>query len=74
MNQINPMQMLGSIMQNPQKTLNQILGKNPMIGNLTTLINNKDEKGLEEMARNVAKEKGMDADKLYNQIKQQLGM
>ena len=74
MNQINPMQILGSVMQNPQKALNQILGKNPMIGNLTTLINNKESKCLEEMSRNVSKEKGMDADKLYNQIKQQLGM
>ena len=74
MNQINPIQMLGSIMQNPQKALNQILGKNPMIGNLTTLINNKDSKGLEEMARNVAKEKGVDADKLYNKYKSMFGM
>ena len=71
---MNPMQLLGSITQNPQKMLNQILGKNPMVGNLVNLINNKDEKGLEEMARNLAKEKGVDADKLYNQFKNQFGM
>lgn len=45
-----------------------------MTGNLINLMNNKDQKGIEQMARNLAKEKGVDPDKMYQQIKNQLGI
>lgn len=61
-------------MQNPQQIINKVLGNNPMTGNLINLVNNKDQKGIEQMARNLAKEKGVDADKMYQQIKNQLGI
>lgn len=61
-------------MQGPQQVINKIFGDNPMGNNLMNMINNKDTKGIEQMARNLAKEKGMDADKVYQQIKSQLGV
>lgn len=71
---INPMQLLQALNTNPQQLIQQTLGNNPMASNLMNLISNKDTKGLEEMARNMAKEKGIDADKLYNTYKQKLGV
>lgn len=71
---INPMQLLQALNSNPQQVVKQILGNNPMANNLVNLIGNRDTKGLEQMARNLANEKGVDADKLYNAYKQKLGM
>lgn len=71
---INPMQLLQALNSNPQQVVKQILGNNPMANNLVNLIGNRDTKGLEQMARNLANEKGVDADKLYNTYKQKLGM
>lgn len=71
---INPMQLLQMLNTNPQQFIRKTLGNNPMVNNLVNLIGDKDEKGLEQMARNLAKEKGLDADKLYNTYKQKLGM
>ncbi len=68
------MNILQLLMQNPQQIINRVLGNNPMTGNLINLVNNKDQKGIEQMARNLAKEKGVDPDKMYNQIKNQLGI
>lgn len=71
---MNPLQMIGMLMGNPQQVINKALGNNPMGKNLINLVNNKDEKGIEQMARNLAKEKGQDPDKLFNDIKSRLGM
>lgn len=71
---MNPIQMLQMLNQNPQQLVKQILGNNPMAGNLINLIGNKDSSGIEQMARNLAKEKGLDADKMYNDFKSRLGM
>ena len=68
---MNILQMLSS---NPTQLINRILGNNPMASNLVNMLNNKDQKGIEEMARNLAKEKGQDPDKMFNNIKQQFGM
>lgn len=68
------MNILQLLMQNPQQIINKVLGNNPMTGNLINLVNNKDQKGIEQMARNLAKEKGVDPDKMYQQIKNQLGI
>ena len=71
---MNPLQMIVMLMGNPQQVINKALGNNPMGKNLINLVNNKDEKGIEQMARNLAKEKGQDPDKLFNDIKSRLGM
>ena len=59
---------------NPQQIINKVLGNNPMAGNLIGMINNKDQKGIEQMARNLAKEKGQDPDRMFNEIKSRFGM
>lgn len=71
---INPIQLLQVLNTNPQQFIKKTFGNNPMANNLINLISNKDEKGLEQMARNMAKEKGVDADKMFNNYKEKLGM
>lgn len=71
---MNPFQIIQMLSQNPQQTLNKMLGNNPMTSNLIKMVNEKDQNGIEQMARNLAKEKGVDADKLFNQIKDKFNM
>lgn len=68
------MNILQALMQSPQQIINKAFGNNPMGNNLVNLVNNKDAKGIEQMARNLAKEKGKDPDQLFDQFKKQLGM
>jgi hypothetical protein len=68
------MNILQALMQSPQQIINKAFGNNPMGNNLMNLVNNKDAKGIEQMARNLAKEKGKDPDQLFDQFKKQLGM
>ena len=46
----------------------------PMVENLLTLAKNKDGKGIEEIARNLCKERGVDFDKEFTAFKQLLGL
>lgn len=62
-------------MGNPQVFLQQMMNSpqvrnNPIIQNVIELRNKQDIQGLTEMAKNVCKEKGIDFDNLYNQLKQ----
>lgn len=68
------MNILQVLTQSPQQIINKVFGNNPMGNNLMNLVNNKDAKGIEQMARNLAKEKGKDPDQLFDQFKKQLGM
>ena len=43
---------------------------NPIAGNLIQMINSNDSRGIEQVARNIAKEKGIDFDKEFNSFKQ----
>ena len=77
---MNPLiSMYRAMMQNPNQFMqnmannNQILG-NPMARNALQMMQNGDSKGLEEMARNLCKERGRDADKVLQQFKNQLGI
>lgn len=77
---MNPLiSMYRAMMQNPNQFMqnmannNQILG-NPMARNVLQMMQNGDSKGIEEMARNLCKERGMDADKVLQQFKNQLGI
>lgn len=70
----NPMNILQLLNSNPQQVVNKMLGNNPMAKNLLAMMKNNDAKGIEEMARNLAKERGQDADKLYDEIKSKFGM
>lgn len=75
---INPMQLMQA-MKNPQAFMNQIMGNqqmmnNPMIQNTVNMAQKGDAKGIEQMARNVCKEKGLNADEVFNQIKSKMNM
>lgn len=75
---MNPIQIMQAV-KNPQALLQQMMGNNqlmsnPMARNAMQMAQNGDSKGIEQMARNLCKEKGIDADKAFESIKSQLGM
>ena len=74
MNPLSIIQMMKS--GNPQQFMQQIMGNsqimsNPMMKNTMQMAQNGDIKGIEQMARNLCKEKGLDADEMFNNIKKQ---
>jgi hypothetical protein len=64
----NPNQFLQSMMSN-----NKIM-QNPMAKNALQMMQNGDSKGIEQMARNLCRERGIDADQMLQQMKNQLGI
>ena len=75
---MNPLQMIQGI-KNPQQFLQQIMGnsqmmQNPMIKNTVQMAQNGDAKGIEQLARNLCKEKGINADDMFNHMKNKFGM
>lgn len=71
---MNPIQLVQMLSKgNPQQILQSVIQSqfqnNPMAINVLGMIKNNDSQGIEQLARNLAKEKGMDADQMYNQIK-----
>ena len=64
----NPQQFLQNAMQNTQ------LMQNPIFKNTVDMMQKGDNKGLEEMARNLCAEKGINPDDALKQIKTQFGM
>lgn len=60
---------------NPQEYVINVLQENmsrgnPIAGNLINMINSGDTKGIEQVARNMTREKGIDFDKEFNSFKQ----
>ena len=60
---------------NPQAFVMNILQQdaqkgNPIAVNLIQMINSGDSRSIEQVARNIAKEKGIDFDKEFNSFKQ----
>ena len=49
-------------------------GNNPIINNAIKMLENNDTEGIEMLCRNLCKEKGVDADRLLNDIKRQYGI
>lgn len=78
--QMNPMQIIQLIKggQNPQQLVMQILQQqaqnNPMGANLLELVKNNKAADVEQIARNLAKTKGIDFDTEFNSFKQLLGI
>ena len=75
---VNPMMLIQMIKQgqNPQQLLMNILSQNqnqPMYQNLLTLAKENKTGEIEKIARNMAKERGIDFDQAFNSFKQQLG-
>ena len=74
---MNPFQMLGA-MKNPQAFMRQMMNnsqvmRNPMAKNAMEMAKNGNMQGIEQMARNLCKEKGLNADDVFNQIKSRSG-
>ena len=76
---INPMQLIQMTRGgNPQQFLRQMMGNNsvmsnPMARNAMQMAQKGDSKGIEQMARNLCQEKGLNADDVFNQIKSRFG-
>lgn len=76
---MNPMQLIQMLKcGNPQQMLMGMLtqqsGNNPMMKNVLEMVQKNDAAGVEQLARNLAKEKGINADDAISQIRQQFGM
>lgn len=75
---MNPMDFLSMIKngQNPQQMMLNILqqGNNPMSQNLFNLAKQGNTAQIEQIARNLCAQRGMDFDKEFNSFKQQLGI
>ena len=77
MNPFNIMQMIKS--GNPQQIIQQMINNsqimsNPMAQNAMQMAQKGDSKGIEQMARNLCKEKGLNPDDVMDQIKGNFGM
>ncbi len=75
---MNPMQLLNG-MKNPQQFLRNIMGNNqimgnPMARNAVDMMQKGNVSGIERMARNLCKEKGLDPDDVMKQMKNKFGM
>ena len=75
----NPMQILQFIKAsgNPQKFMLNMLqqqSNNPIMANLIQMAQANDEKGIENFARNLMKEQGLDFDKEFNTFRKTLGI
>ena len=54
--------------------IEQNASQNPVLANLLTLAKNNDSKGIEQVARNLMKEKGIDFDKEFNSFRKTFGL
>ena len=75
---MNPLQFMKA-MRNPQEFMQNIMNnneimQNPMIKNAVQMAKNGDTKGIEQLARNLCKENGINADDMFNQMKNKFGM
>ena len=75
---MNPFQMLGA-RKNPQAFIQQMMSnsqimQNPIAKNAMEMYKNGDTKGLQAMAKNLAKERGTTVDDMKSQIMAQFGM
>ena len=64
---------------NPNQILNQILNnaqamQNPMIKNAVNMYQSGDSAGLQKMAENICKERGINLNDAVNQVKAQFGI
>ena len=72
---VNPMQLIAQIRQgkNPQQLILNILegeaANNPVMDNLLTLAKENRTADIEQFARNLAREQGIDFDKEFSQFK-----
>lgn len=66
MSSFNPMNMIVN-------RLRGSMGNNPMLNNVVDMAQKNDVNGLEQLARNIGREKGIDVDAYYKQAMQMFG-
>lgn len=76
---MNPISIFQMMKAGPQQFIQQMMGNNqimsnPMMKNTMQMAQQGNMQGIEQMARNLCKEKGIDADKAFESFKSQLGM
>ena len=79
---MNPLMMISQMMKNggnPQQIFQQMIGNNPAMNNpimknAFEMAQKGDSKGVEEIARNLCKEQGINPDEAIEKVRQQLGM
>ena len=77
---MNPMQLLAMMRngQNPTAMLMQLMqsqmGGTPLGDNLVQMAKNNDTQGIENVARNLCQQRGLDFDKEFASFRQQLGL
>lgn len=74
----NPLQMLSTI-RNPEQFIQQAMNnsqimKNPLAKNALEMYQRGDKDGINKMAENLCKERGLKPEEVINQIKSQFGM
>lgn len=76
MNPMNLIQMLkgGNPAQMLMGMMRQQSGNNPVMQNALDMAEKGDSKGIENLARNLCKEQGVNPDEMFNNIKNQFGM
>lgn len=73
---MNPIDIFQMMKAGPQQFIQQMMGNNqimsnPMVKNAVGMAQNGDLQGVEQMARNLCKEKGIDFDKAFSDFKNQ---
>lgn len=76
---MNPIMSIFQMMRgggNPQNVLKQLMGNsqianNPMAKNIIDMAQNGNISGIEQLGRNIAKERGIDFDKAFSDFKSQ---
>lgn len=76
---MNNMGMLMQAMKNPQSFLQQAMQnnqmmQNPMLKNAIEMYQRGDKEGINRMAENLCRERGINMQEFENQIKSQFGM
>lgn len=77
---MNPMQLMqmmkngGNLQQMIMNMMRQQAGNNPVMNNALQMMEKGDNAGLENLARNLCKERNINPDEAFNQIKGQFGM
>ena len=69
---MNPMMILKQYMlkgMTPKGILNQMNIQNPILGNVVSMAKNGNSKGVEDFARNICKQRGIDFDTEFNKFK-----
>jgi len=74
---MNPMQIIRNFMtkgMTPKGIVKNMIGNNPILGNLVEMADRGDTQGVEQFARNLLKERGLDFDKEMANMKKTLNI